>query len=46
MRHRCALSTGNRVLLAADLRSSQLAIYPPAALDTALAQQPTIPHGG
>jgi len=46
LRHRCALGTGDRVLLIADPNRSQLAIYPPAALDAALAQQPTTPHGG
>jgi bifunctional DNA-binding transcriptional regulator/antitoxin component of YhaV-PrlF toxin-antitoxin module len=44
--HRCALRTGDRVLLAADTNRSELAIYPPAALDAALAQQPTTRIGG
>jgi len=38
LRHRCGLAAGNRVLLAADPDRSRLAIYPPAALDSALAQ--------
>ena len=46
LRHRCALGTGDRVLLAADPNRSHLAIYPPAALDTALARQPTTRTGG
>lgn len=45
LRHRCALAAGDRVLLAADPGRSRLAVYPPAALDTALAQ-PTDPVGG
>ncbi len=36
LRHRCGLTTGDRVLLAADPDRSHLAIYPPAALDKAL----------
>jgi hypothetical protein len=36
MRHRCGLATGDRVLLVADPDRSQLAIYPPGALDKAL----------
>ncbi|HEV2780215.1 MAG TPA: AbrB/MazE/SpoVT family DNA-binding domain-containing protein [Actinophytocola sp.] len=38
LRHRCGLAAGDRVLLAADPDRSRLAIYPPAALDNALAQ--------
>ncbi len=38
LRHRCGLVAGDRVLLAADPDRSRLAIYPPAALDNALAQ--------
>jgi hypothetical protein len=34
------------VLLAVDIDRSGLAIHPPAALDTALAQQPTTRTGG
>jgi hypothetical protein len=47
LRHRCALSTGDRVLLAADPARSRLAIYPAAVLDAALTQQqhPTRPGG-
>lgn len=41
LRHRCGLVAGDRVLLAADPDRSQLAIYPPAALDIALAQLDT-----
>jgi hypothetical protein len=37
LRHRCGLAAGDRVLLAADPDQSRLAIYPPAALDNALA---------
>jgi hypothetical protein len=44
LRHRCGLATGDRVLLAADPDRSQLAIYPPAALDKALAR--TAPANG
>jgi hypothetical protein len=40
LRHRCGLATGDRVLLAADPTRSHLAIYPPAALDGALALHP------
>ena len=40
LRHRCGLAAGDRVLLAADPERSRLAIYPPAALDTLLSQQP------
>jgi bifunctional DNA-binding transcriptional regulator/antitoxin component of YhaV-PrlF toxin-antitoxin module len=36
LRHRCGLGAGDRVLLAADPDRSQLAVYPPAALDNAL----------
>ncbi|MGE0300993.1 AbrB/MazE/SpoVT family DNA-binding domain-containing protein [Pseudonocardia sp.] len=46
LRHRCALRTGDRVLLAADTNRSELAIYPPAALDAVLAQQATTRTGG
>jgi len=42
LRRRCGLSTGDRVLMAADADGSHLAIYPPAALDKALA--PHTPH--
>lgn len=45
LRHRCGLAAGDRVLLAADPDRSRLAIYPPAALDHALAQ-PADPAGG
>jgi hypothetical protein len=38
LRHRCALAAGDRVLLAADPAQSRLTVYPPAALDQALAQ--------
>ena len=38
LRHRCALAAGDRVLLAADPDRSRLAVYPPAALDHALAR--------
>ncbi len=38
LRHRCGLTAGDRVLLAADPDESRLTIYPPAALDNALAQ--------
>jgi hypothetical protein len=38
LRHRCGLSAGHRVLLAADPDRSRLSIYPPAALDHALDQ--------
>ena len=37
LRHRCGLVPGDRVLLAADPDRSRLAVYPPAALDHALA---------
>jgi hypothetical protein len=37
LRHRCGLGPGDRVLLAADPDRSRLAVYPPAALDNALA---------
>ena len=40
LRRRCGLSTGDRVLMAADPDRSHLAIYPPAALDKALAPAP------
>ena len=40
LRHRCGLETGDRVLLAADPRQGQLVVYPPAALDALIAQQP------
>ncbi len=46
LRHRCGLVAGDRVLLAADPDRSRLAIYPPAALDSALAQQSIDPAGG
>jgi hypothetical protein len=46
LRHRCALGTGDRVLLAADPDRCRLTIYSPTALDTALARQPSIPTGG
>ena len=46
LRHRCGLQTGDRVLLAADPDRSQLAVYPPAALDTLLSRQPTETTGG
>jgi hypothetical protein len=45
LRHRCGLATGDR-LLAADPARSHLAIYPPAALDKALTEQPSIRSGG
>lgn len=38
LRHRCGLVAGDRVLLAADAVRCLLVIYPPAALDHALAQ--------
>jgi hypothetical protein len=38
LRHRCGLAPGDRVLLAADADRSRLVIYPPAALDHALAR--------
>jgi hypothetical protein len=37
LRHRCGLAPGDRVLLAADPERSRLHVYPPAALDNALA---------
>ena len=46
LRHRCAIGTGDRVLLIADPNRSHLAIYPLAALDTALAQHPPTRTGG
>jgi hypothetical protein len=46
LRHRCGREAGDRVLLAADPDRSRLAIYPPAALDTFLPQQPTAMAGG
>jgi hypothetical protein len=46
VRHSCALDTGDRVLLVADPDRCRLAIYSPAALDTALARQPSTPTGG
>jgi len=45
LRHRCGLAPGDRVLLAADPGRSRLAVYPPAALDSALAL-PAEPAGG
>jgi hypothetical protein len=45
LRHRCGLVPGDRVLLAADPDRSRLTVYPPAALDHALAQ-PTDTAGG
>lgn len=36
LRHLCALTTGDRVLLATDPISSRLTIYPPATLDILL----------
>lgn len=38
LRLRCGLAAGDRLLLAADPDRSRLAIYPPAALDHALAR--------
>lgn len=38
LRHRCALVAGDRVLLAAEPDRSHLTIYPPTALDYALAR--------
>jgi len=46
LRHRCGLATGDRVLLAADPNQSRLAIFPPAALDKALAQLLLTQTGG
>lgn len=46
LRHRCGLASGDRVLLAADPDRSHLAVYPPAALDKALGQQPPTRPGG
>lgn len=46
LRHRCSLQTGDRVLLAADPERSRLVVYPPAALDSALPQQPVATPGG
>ena len=46
LRHRCALGTGDRVLLAADLGHSHLTIYPPTVLDQALTPQPSTRSGG
>jgi hypothetical protein len=46
LRQRCGLATGDRVVLAADPDRSHLAIYPPAALDRALAQHSATRHGG
>ncbi|MEU4394023.1 hypothetical protein [Kribbella sp. NPDC023855] len=37
LRHHCALTPGDRVLMAADPSTSRLTIYPPATLDTLLA---------
>ncbi|MFL6143530.1 MAG: AbrB/MazE/SpoVT family DNA-binding domain-containing protein [Labedaea sp.] len=37
LRHRCALVAGDRVLLVADPDRSRLTVYPPVALDHALA---------
>lgn len=37
VRHRCGLSTGDRVLLAAHHETGSLVIHPPASLDAALA---------
>jgi len=45
LRHRCALAAGDRVLLAADPDRALLTIYPPAALDNALAQPADTPGG-
>jgi hypothetical protein len=38
LRHLCGLVAGDRVLLAADSGRSRLTVYPPAALDHALAR--------
>jgi hypothetical protein len=38
LRHRCRLAAGDRVLLAANPVRSRLTVYPPAALDHALAR--------
>ena len=46
LRHRCGLTTGDRVLLAADPARSHLAIYSPLALDNALAAAAPIRSGG
>ena len=46
LRHRCGLTPGDRVVLAADPDRSRLAIYTPAALDAALAPPPTTRTGG
>jgi hypothetical protein len=46
LRHRCGLHAGDRVLLVAEPNRSRLAIYPPAALDNFLPQQPTATTGG
>ena len=43
LRHRYGLAAADRVLLAADPTRSQLTVYPPAALDSALAHYT---HGG
>lgn len=45
LRGRCGLAIGERVLLAADPATSRLTIYPPAALDQALALH-TLTNGG
>lgn len=46
VRHCCGLATGERVLLAADPTQKQLVIYPPAALDTIIAERHTRLQGG
>jgi hypothetical protein len=46
LRRRCGLTTGDRVLMAADPTRDRLAIYPPAALDKALAAPSPAGEGG
>ena len=46
VRHRCGLATGDRVLMAADPRSGQLVIYPPATVDAMLARHAADATGG
>lgn len=46
VRHCCGVATADRVLLAAHPRHQQLVIYPPAALDTMIAQRHADLAGG
>ena len=45
LRHRCGLVGGDRFLLAADLDTGWLRLYPPAALDTLLHDVPLVSGG-